>query len=399
MINFIYPGKLLLTTGTLACLLSVKNSFHQHDHKNAGMEFYRNNADTSKQRWENYISLNEYSHPFWKADTIVDESVQVVKKGTHATAGLLFKAREIISVKAANYNKVFIKGQDWDYKNGRLIFGPESAVPYFTENQLFYTKEMPGHSISGKTPGTFISFSEGDFFSSMQIVVTYVKEKGSKWKGPTPVFAASTLPNTILKLKNKENLKVVFYGNSIEAGYNASGFENVAPFMPAWPELVIYNLREHYGGNVTYSNQSVAGRTAKWGRDSVSGRVLPENPGLVIIGFGMNDGSAKLPPQIYREQISAIIDSVHKQNPETEFILISPMLPNPLSSFNGTQALFKKELDKLKRTGVVVTDMTGVHAELLKHKTYQDMTGNNVNHPNDYLARWYAQMICGALIK
>jgi len=41
--------------------------------------------------------------------------------------------------------------------------------------------------------------------------------------------------------------------------------------------------------------------------------------------------------------------------------------------------------------------MTSVHGELLRHKAYQDMTGNNINHPNDYLARWYAQVI-GALL-
>ena len=43
--------------------------------------------------------------------------------------------------------------------------------------------------------------------------------------------------------------------------------------------------------------------------------------------------------------------------------------------------------------------MTGVHKELLNHKSYQDMTGNNINHPNDYLIRWYAQFISGLLVQ
>jgi len=41
--------------------------------------------------------------------------------------------------------------------------------------------------------------------------------------------------------------------------------------------------------------------------------------------------------------------------------------------------------------------MTTLHDKLLEKKTYIDMSGNNVNHPNDYLVRWYAQMV-GALL-
>ena len=34
-----------------------------------------------------------------------------------------------------------------------------------------------------------------------------------------------------------------------------------------------------------------------------------------------------------------------------------------------------------------------MHQSILEHKRYRDMTGNNVNHPNDFLARVYAQTI------
>ncbi len=73
--------------------------------------------------------------------------------------------------------------------------------------------------------------------------------------------------------------------------------------------------------------------------------------------------------------------------------MIAPMLPNPDAIQAGIQGQYKAELLKLCKPGVALADIAGVHAELLKHKTYQDMTGNNVNHPNDYLARWYAQVL------
>jgi hypothetical protein len=41
-----------------------------------------------------------------------------------------------------------------------------------------------------------------------------------------------------------------------------------------------------------------------------------------------------------------------------------------------------------------VCDMTRLSSELYeKGKRFRDMTGNNVNHPNDFLARIYAQAI------
>ena len=44
-------------------------------------------------------------------------------------------------------------------------------------------------------------------------------------------------------------------------------------------------------------------------------------------------------------------------------------------------------------SGVATANMTGVHQELLRHKSFLDMTGNNINHPNDFLSRWYAQFV------
>jgi len=356
-------------------------------------------SDTISSHWQKYIDLKKYSEPFWKTDTIVDETVQVIKENDLLTGKLLFKAKAILSVKAANFSKEFIRGQDWDFKDGGLVIGAQSTIPFIKKEDLFFKTYKPGFSMDGKVQGTYVLFTEKPFFSGLQIAVTYVKAKGEKWQGPIPSFANSGLPNTIAKLKNKENLKIVFYGNSIEAGYNTSNLMNTAPYMPTWPELVIYNLRQQYGPHTSFSNQAIAGKLASWGLEQVSTKVIPEKPDLVIIGFGMNDGSANIPVDKFRANIEGIIKAVTAQDPNAEFILIAPMLPNPDAIQSGIQSLYKAELDKLAKKGVVVANMTGVHAELLKHKIYQDMTGNNVNHPNDYLARWYAQTILGFLMK
>lgn len=42
--------------------------------------------------------------------------------------------------------------------------------------------------------------------------------------------------------------------------------------------------------------------------------------------------------------------------------------------------------------------MTAIHQQLLKTKRFFDMTANNVNHPNDFLIRAYAQLVTTLLI-
>ena len=396
--NLTFDGLHPSDKGNAIIANAITNTFRQTDAQLA----YRDEIETTKtgsDSWNDYIDIKQYSKPFWQADTITDETVAVIKENNTASAHLLFKAEKILSIKASNYSRFFEKGKDWDYRNGKLIFGINSSVPFFHNGDFLFNNPKPGYAMDGKVPGTFVLYREGNYFPSMQISVTYIKAKKQIWRGPTPEFAGKNLPNTISMLKKHKKTKIVFYGNSIEAGYSASSLAKAAPYMPTWPDLVMYNLKLKYGASVLYANKSVAGRLAQWGQDSVSTRVISEVPDLVIIGFGMNDGTMKVTPDRYRNQIKSIMDSVSIHNPNAEFILISPMLANPLSSFSGLQSSYKQELEKLKRKGVVVADMTGVHEELLKYKTYQDMTGNNLNHPNDYLARWYAQFICGLLIK
>ena len=42
--------------------------------------------------------------------------------------------------------------------------------------------------------------------------------------------------------------------------------------------------------------------------------------------------------------------------------------------------------------------MTAVSLDVLKHKEFKDYTGNNINHPNDFFSRVYAQVLLQALI-
>jgi hypothetical protein len=135
----------------------------------------------------------------------------------------------------------------------------------------------------------------------------------------------------------------------------------------------------------------------QWGVDNIQS-VLSKTPDLdfAIVAFGMND--AGLNGGAYVEQINQIVSAIQAKNPTTDILLIGSMLPNPDSFVWQNQVGFVDYLlTNCEREGVAVADVTHVHEYLLTKKAYSDMTGNNINHPNDYLARVYAQTLLKTL--
>src|SRR4029079_4740060 len=115
--------------------------------------------------------------------------------------------------------------------------------------------------------------------------------------------------------------------------------------------------------------------------------------------FGMNDVFGRN-ASAYQANILAIMDTIRADAPDAEFILLASMLGNaewgmPMDQFS----LYRDALKKLCGPGVVLADMTSMWDELLKRKTFYDLTGNGVNHPNDFGHCVYAQLLCSLLIE
>ncbi|NWJ52088.1 MAG: SGNH/GDSL hydrolase family protein [Bacteroidetes bacterium] len=333
--------------------------------------------------------------PFWKTKTMYNESVLMISKnGGLPVANLLFTPDKILSVKNAALNIEYKEGIDWEYTEGQLRLMKGSRAIYMTDNQLYPDTSKNAFPKKG---GGLILFKEGSFFHNQQLAVTYT-HAAHAWKGSIPRFMGNDLPEIMYKLKRRTSLNILLFGDSIAAGYNASGENNTPPYLPSWGNLVAAGLRRYYKGNIMFTNSAVAGKTSQWGLSNIQVSVVDHNPDLVILAFGMNDGTINMDPKMFKANIQMMINKVRQNNPAVEFILVAPMLPNPESNFVGTQSSFKKVLAELTGRGILLADMTSVHSELLKYKAYQDMTGNNINHPNDFLIRWYAQQILCMLI-
>lgn len=336
--------------------------------------------------------------PVWDSDIIYNESCLMIKDKNQATAraSLMFKPEEIISVRDSSLNKEYKKGVDWNIRGNEIYLTENSSIPFMT-----YAELNPKNTISGKTQKKKSSgnvfFSEGSYFHTRQIFVTYKTKE--KWTGEKPEYQINTLPKTINKLKNKENVKVCLYGDSIAAGANASGRVGVAPNQPIWGEAFVNNLKKTYGSQIDFVNSSLGGKTSAWGIENVYNNCIRHNPDLVVLAFGMNDGTQNVDKEKFCKNIGDMIASIRNFNADCEFIVVAPMLANDETVFAGTQETYISELKKLEGNGIAVCNMTGVHKYLLTKKSYQDMTGNNVNHPNDFLIRLYAQYLSDMLIE
>jgi len=101
----------------------------------------------------------------------------------------------------------------------------------------------------------------------------------------------------------------------------------------------------------------------------------------------------------YKAAMEQIIDTVRKDSPDTEFVLITSIVNNPKqpTGLGPIQEIRDLAL-KISRPGLAFVDITSTHLELLKHKNYLDTSGNGANHPNDFIHRLYAQRILEVLL-
>jgi len=341
-------------------------------------------------------NLYTYSRPFWSGNTVYNESVYPM-----TTAGeeneiiqLLYDVDKILEVRSSDLKTLYKEGKDYKLQSGKLVIPSGSAISVNKYNEYYLTQPLADHSQIRKGGG-YIYFSEGGTFHNRQIAVSY-KHKGI-WGGKTLSKSGSKLPRLQKFIRDKQAVTIVYYGDSIAAGANASSTFGGLPNTPKWTEMFSEYIQS-LGAPVTQYNSSVGGQISTWGADNVAGRVNRYAPDLVVLAFGMNDSNSfnKNTPSVYKANTKRTIEKIRATHPDAEIILVGTMLPNPeAEQFVGEQVAFLSKLYELEGeiSGVAVADITSVHEYLMTRKNYRDMTGNNVNHPNDFLSRVYLQVL------
>ena len=346
--------------------------------------------------------LFEYLRPIWATDTVYNETFMFL--GKDDSAPFLLRPDEILSVK--NYFLTEdISSENYEIKDGK--FFRKGKIPYYTAEE-YYTTEIGRYGIKvnentalkfGFKEQRYLLYGEGDTFTENQIAVTYKTRE--KWSGVIPEGEREKLPLFTDRINRKERINITFYGDSIMTGCNASGTPmggNTPPYMDAFPDLIKDFLTEAFGADIAISNVSQGGWNTFEGRNAFKERVLPTNPDVLVLGFGMNDLDTPLDKygETYREMISLL----RKQNPASEIVLVATMYPNTDSTWVRNQVRTVDVLKELERADehIALADMTSMHECILKRKRYRDMTANNINHPNDFLGRVYAQVILKTML-
>lgn len=342
--------------------------------------------------------------PFWRSTRQTETILPIQNQtGARPQASLLFRPSRILSVTSADGLTVYTPGKDYlaDDRQGIITLPAGSRIPFRTRSQLRPTadenRQLFGGNDPVSAPGIF--FSEGGVYQGFQTSIEYDCRSG-QWKGPVPAFAGDRLPRTMALLRAAKPLHLLVMGDSISAGANASGYLGSAPESPAYPALTAAALERVYGSPVYLQNVAVSGWRASDGAAQAAKRGLAEtHPDLAIVAFGMNDAGSRNPSD-YAARIGAILQSFRAASPHTEFILVAPMVANPDWAAAPAEEFprYRDALRTLTGPGVYLADVTAVWQGLLARKTFFDLTGNGVNHPNDFGQRIYAQVIAAALV-
>ena len=350
---------------------------------------------------EQAFSMEEVLTPFWEGTTSYMESVLPVaeQNGDVAPISLLYSIEEVLEVKSASLKITYEAGVDYTVEDGKFVLTQGTRIPVLSYND-FHPQAGSSDAVEGfeDRNGGYVLWKEGSWFHSRQIVITYTHEED--YDGYIPEGKGALLPTVQEKLKGDE-LNVLVYGDSISTGGNSSGQYaiNVAPYMPIYPLLFAEGLKQIYGvETVNVYNPSVGGTDSAWGLSNLRGGVLDkyEDIDLAILAFGMNDTTRDA--EGFASNMNRMARGLTSKYKDVEVVIISTMLPNYAAyKFYGEQVNFHNALMEYEKEGVAIANVTGVHAGLLEYKAYADMTGNNINHANDYLARVYAQTLLKTL--
>ena len=340
--------------------------------------------------------------PVWENLTVHGESSILLQETDDGplVGRLAFPVDEVISVRMANRTREFTAadGLKVDHSTGRFELPASSAAPRIKTAELFPATGSPmsyKHRVGN--PDQSLLFGPGRWFHDRQVEVTY-RRRNEAWTGYRPVFAERNLPRTIGRLKAGERVVVGVSGDSISAGGDASKLAGAEPNQPPFADLVAAQLRASYPGEIVLKNRAVGGWSIANGNQDLD-KLLAEKPDLIIMAYGMNDVGRR-DPAWFKDQAKKFIDRVRAEAPATELILVTPMLGTVEWVHTPREMFFKyrDELTSFLGPGIVLADVTEIWHELLRRKHDLDLTGNGLNHPNDYGHRLYAQAILSLLV-
>lgn len=323
----------------------------------------------------------------WTKNYIKDEIIVFVKRSGVVSARLAFDCPRGLRI---TDRKGSVLSECIDFKTeGREIIALNDKIEYFEEEWL-KNKNVP-KSIENENELYKISGAlllSPQYLRQKQYLVSYYHKTTDF---PNIFSDRINLPRSYEKLLNDKKLKIALMGDSISNAANSSyemGFDG----YKHWLDTAIETIKKQYGAEISYDNISKSGYGTNWAVTAARELFLKCKADLIVIAFGMNDGAGGMSAENFKINVKTLIDVAREINAETEFILVATPLPNAISNIYKTQPLYFDALKQIEKAenGVSVINMTAVSEFLTSKKDYAEISGNNINHPNDFFYAFYS---------
>ena len=349
------------------------------------------------------------SDPFFYGNVIYNETVMLRTQEDGTGLGhLRFAPRKIISVRDYTLKTEYAEGTDYMIDGNAITAPSGSRIGHWTNRQMWGEEDLPApyvvkDTISNQTTDCMrmaaTIYTESPFYYGTQVYVTYVYDINDLDMTSLPASQISSLPALKAKLDAKSgSLKIAGIGDSVMEGCSSSVNFNHEPYQKPFFDLFAEAVENKFGLDVTSDNMGVGGSTSSDGtQKSLLDKVVTYAPDLLLVHYGINDLGGQATPNGFMDNIMYIVTYLKENLPNLEIILMSPLSPNPRVYDQIKLESYIKKMNDVAESfsGVVVLDTYAYGNYLLGGgRDYYDMTGNGINHPNDYGHRVYA----GALL-
>jgi lysophospholipase L1-like esterase len=264
---------------------------------------------------------------------------------------------------------IYEEGRDYilDAKKGMIQRTVGSRIPDFTRNVLYGQKEFDHNKFPGFGNTPFFAFV--DYKTRRKVELTERTDQ------------AKLLKQTGDALRAGGSLKIICYGDSIAAGGDATFKEF------RFEERYAQSLRARFpGSKIEVENGATGGDSTVQGLARLEEKVLSRKPGLVLVGFGMNDHNrGGVEPEQFEKNLIDIVTQIREKT-GAEVMLFSSFPPNPDWKFgSGRMELYAAATrEAAKKLDCAYADVYSTWMKAQARKDMSSLRGNNINHPNDF---------------
>lgn len=318
------------------------------------------------------------------------------------TVELMFPAAAILRVYNLVSGKEYFPEVDFIHHSGSRIIQrtKQSSMPYIPSEMMRPGEDaacfpVPGAmAVEGALDGGKLFFNNESFFAENQIVVDYRAEKIDF--SPELKSQNERLVRFRKMLAQQQEINITLLGDSISEGFNASGYIGHEPFTPPYIVQTARYLEDRFRTSINLSNHAVNGTGCEYAVQHAA-EWQNKKTDLLIIAYGMNDFQS-ISSEKFLAVNQQLIEICRRNNPECEVVLINSMTGHEFWECTrpGHDLEFAEKVRQFVESSdssIALADVQKVWRKILEKKDFYDISGNGVNHPNDYGHRVYASVL------